>query len=62
MTAHDAATGIDISGGLMGATISASMNTDFDGDEMRVIGLSYAVNDDMSVNVSQTAYADDGGC
>ena len=59
--ADDAATGIDISGGLMGATINASMNTDFDGDEMRVIGLSYAVNDDMSVNIASTTYGDDGG-
>jgi hypothetical protein len=57
----DAATGIDISGEVAGAGISASMNTDFDGDEMRVIGLSYAVNDDMGVNVSQTVYGDDGG-
>lgn len=57
----DAATGIDISGGLMGASINASMNTDFDGDEMRVIGLSYAVNDDMAVTISQTAYGDDNG-
>ena len=56
----DAATGIDISGEVMGAGISASMNTDYDGDEMRVIGLSYAVNDDMGVNVSQTVYSEDG--
>jgi len=54
----DAATGIDISGGLMGASLNASMNTDFEGDEMRVLGLSYSVNDDMSVNISQTAYGD----
>jgi hypothetical protein len=57
----DAATGIDISGEVAGAGVSASMNTDFDGDEMRVIGLSYAVNDDMGVNVSQTVYSDDNG-
>jgi hypothetical protein len=57
----DAATGIDLSGEVMGAGISASMNTDYDGDEMRVIGLSYAVNDDMGVNVSQTVYGDDAG-
>ena len=57
----DAATGIDISGGLMGATVSASMNTDFDGDEMTSYGLSYAVNDDMSVSVNSTSYGDDGG-
>ena len=59
--AHDdAATGIDISGEVAGAGISASMNTDFGGNEMRVLGLSYAVNDDMSVNVGQTAYSDEG--
>ena len=57
---ENAATGIDISGEVMGAGISASMNSDFDGDEMRVIGLTYAVNDDMGVNVSQTVYGEDG--
>jgi hypothetical protein len=56
----DAATGIDISGTVQGVGISASMNTDYDGDEMRVIGLTYAVNDDMGVNVSQTVYGEDG--
>jgi hypothetical protein len=56
----DAATGIDISGEISGAGISASMNTDYSGNEMRVIGLSYAVNDDMGVNVSQTVYGEDG--
>jgi hypothetical protein len=57
----NAATGIDISGEVAGAGISASMNTDFDGDEMRVIGLTYAVNDDMGVHASQTVYGEDGG-
>jgi hypothetical protein len=56
----NAATGIDISGEVMGAGISASMNTDFSENTMRVIGLSYAVNDDMGVNVSQTVYGDEG--
>ena len=56
----DAATGIDISGEVGGAGVSASMNTDFDGNEMRVIGLTYAINDDMGVNVSQTVYGEDG--
>ena len=55
----NAATGIDISGELMGAGISASMNTDFDENTMRVLGVSYAVNDDMSVNVGQTVYGDE---
>ena len=56
----DAATGIDISGEVMGAGVSASMNTDYDGNDMRVIGLSYAVNDDMGVHASQTVYGEDG--
>ena len=56
----NAATGIDISGEVMGAGISASMNSDFDANEMRVIGLTYAVNDDMGVHASQTVYGEDG--
>jgi len=60
-TASDnAATGIDISGELMGAGISASMNSDYNENTMRVLGVSYAVNDDMSVNVGQTVYSEDG--
>ena len=55
------ATGIDISGEVMGAGISASMNTDFAENTMRVIGLSYAVNDDMGVSVSQTVYSETNG-
>jgi len=57
---ENAATGIDISGEVMGAGVSVSMNTDFNENTMRVIGLSYAVNDDMGVNVSQTVYGEDG--
>jgi hypothetical protein len=56
----DAATGIDISGEVGGAGVSVSMNSDYAGNDMRVIGLSYAVNDDMGVNVSQTVYGEDG--
>ena len=56
----DNATGVDLSGGLMGATISASMNTDFEGDEMTSYGLTYSVNDDMSVSVNSTTYSDEG--
>jgi len=56
----NAATGIDISGEVMGAGISASMNTDFAENTMRVLGVSYAVNDDMSVNVAQTVYGEEG--
>jgi hypothetical protein len=56
---ENAATGIDIGGEVMGAGISASMNTDFGGNDMRVIGLTYAVNDDMGVHASQTVYGED---
>ena len=56
----NAATGIDVSGELMGAGISASLNTDFSENTMRVLGVSYAVNDDMAVNVGQTVYSEDG--
>ena len=55
---EDAATGIDISGGLMGANVNVSMNADFDGDEYRVMGLTYNVNDDMSIHVASTTYND----
>jgi hypothetical protein len=55
---EDAATGIDISGELMGASISASMNTDFNDGEMTVLGVSYAVNNDMTAMVGMTTYGD----
>ena len=57
---ENAATGIDISGEVMGVGVSVSMNTDFNENTMRVIGLSYSVNDDMGINVSQTVYGEDG--
>jgi hypothetical protein len=57
---ENAATGIDISGEVAGDGVSVSMNTDYDGDDMRVIGLTYAVNDDMGVHASQTVYGEDG--
>ena len=56
----DAATGIDISGELMGAGISASMNTDYAGSEMNMLGVSYAVNDDMNVVAGYTTYGETG--
>ena len=59
-SSDDAATGIDISGGLMGATINASMNSDWEGDEMTSYGLTYNVNDDLSVNVTSTSYSEEG--
>ena len=57
----DAATGIDISGTVSGASVMASMNTDFDGNEMQMVGVSYSVNDDMNVVGSYTMYGDDNG-
>ena len=54
------ATGFDVSGEVMGAGISASMNKDWNENTMRVIGLTYAVNDDMGVHASQTVYSEDG--
>ena len=54
----DAATGLDVSGELMGASISASMNTDFNEGEMTVLGVSYPVNDDMTAMVGMTTYGD----
>jgi hypothetical protein len=57
----DAATGIDITGGVMGANVNISMNTDFAGNEYRVLGLTYNVNDDMTVNVASTTYGDPVG-
>jgi hypothetical protein len=57
---ENAATGIDISGEVMGAGISASMNSDFNANDMRVIGLTYAINDDMGVHASQTVYGEEG--
>tara|TARA_B100000902_G_scaffold78113_1_gene82868 strand:- start:546 stop:1667 length:1122 start_codon:yes stop_codon:yes gene_type:complete len=56
----DAAYGFDLSGGVMGASVNASMNQDYAGNSMRVVGLGYAVTDDLSVNVGQTAYGDEG--
>jgi hypothetical protein len=55
----DAAMGIDLSGEIAGATVMASLNTDYEGDRMTMVGLSYAVNDDMSIMVSQTSYDED---
>ncbi len=55
----DAAYGLDISGGLMGASVSGSMNTDYAGNTMRVVNLGYAVTDDINISVGQTAYGDE---
>ena len=55
----DAAYGLDISGGLMGASVGGSMNTDYAGNSMRVVNLGYAVTDDINISVGQTAYGDE---
>jgi hypothetical protein len=57
---ENAATGIDVAGELMGASISASLNTDFTEGEMTVVGVSYPVNDDMAVIGGYTTYGDNG--
>ena len=57
--ADDAAYGIDLSGGIMGASVSASLNEDYAGNSMRMFGLGYSVNDNLSLNVGQTAYGDE---
>ena len=55
----DAAMGIDLSGEIAGANIMASINSDYEGDKMNMFGLTYSINDDMSIMVSQTSYDED---
>ena len=55
----DAAMGIDLSGEVAGANIMASINSDYEGDKMNMFGLTYSINDDMSIMVSQTSYDED---
>ena len=56
----DAAYGVDIAGGVMGASVSGSMNTDYAGNTMRAINLGYAATDNINLSVGQTAYSDEG--
>ena len=56
----NSATGIDVSGEVMGAGVMVSMNTDFNENTMRMIGLSYSAMDNMTINVAQTVYGEDG--
>ena len=56
----DAAYGFDIAGGVMGASVSGSMNTDYAGNTMRAINLGYAATDNINLSVGQTAYSDEG--
>ena len=55
----EAAIGIDLSGEIAGASIMASLNTDHEGERMNMFGLTYSINDDMSIMVSQTSYDED---
>ena len=57
---EDAAYGVDISGGVMGASVSGSMNSDYAGNTMRVVNLGYAATDNINLSVGQTAYSDEG--
>ena len=56
----NSATGIDVNGEVMGAGVMVSMNTDFNENTMRMIGLSYSAMDNMTINVAQTVYGEDG--
>jgi len=48
--------GYDLSYGMGDFSLSASMNSDFDGDEMTSYGVSYQVFDNMSASYTMTAY------
>jgi len=50
--------GYDLSYGMNSFTISASMNSDFEGDEMTSYGLTYNVTDDLSASFGRTSYGD----
>jgi hypothetical protein len=50
--------GYDLSYAMNNFTISASMNSDFEGDEMTSYGLTYNVTDDLSASFGRTSYGD----
>jgi len=50
--------GYDLSYAMNNFTISASMNSDYDGDEMTSYGLTYNVTDDLSASFGRTSYGD----
>ena len=59
MNSGDAkAHGYDLSYAMNNFTISASMNSDFEGDEMTSYGLTYNVTDDLSASFGRTSYGD----
>jgi hypothetical protein len=50
--------GYDLSYAMNNFTLSASMNSDFEGDEMTSYGLTYNVSDDLSASFGRTSYGD----
>ena len=59
MNSGDAkAHGYDLSYAMNNFTISASMNSDYEGDEMTSYGLTYNVTDDLSASFGRTSYGD----
>jgi hypothetical protein len=50
--------GYDLSYAMNNFTLSASMNSDFEGDEMTSYGLTYNVTDDLSASFGKTSYGD----
>ena len=52
--------GYDVSYNMGDFTFTASMNSDFDGDEMTSYGFSYNVMDNLTASVSRTSYDADG--
>jgi hypothetical protein len=51
--------GYDLSYDMNNFSVSASMNSDFDGAEYTSYGLTYNVSDDLSASFSRTSYGDD---
>jgi len=50
--------GYDVSYAMNNFTVTASMNSDYDGDEMTSYGLTYNVTDDLSATFGRTSYGD----
>jgi uncharacterized protein YbaA (DUF1428 family) len=51
--------GYDLSYDMNTLSVSASMNSDFDGAEYTSYGLTYNASDDLSASFSRTSYGDD---
>jgi hypothetical protein len=50
--------GYDVSYAMNNFTLTASMNSDYEGDEMTSYGLTYNVTDDLSASFGRTSYGD----